>query len=123
MSSNSFAKALTYFLTIRGKTQQDLINDLGYSSSTVSQWCTGKTVPRMNRIEQLASYLSIDTSDLMRDPEIFSKDTFTSDPKLIAKLLDSKPALYELFRQSVPLSDTDIMLLTSMAKRINELQE
>lgn len=123
MSSNSFARALTYYLALRGKNQQDLINDLGYSSSTVSQWCTGKTVPRMNRIEQIAQYLNIDTSDLMRDPEIFNKDTFTSDPALIAKLLDSKPALYDLFKQSVPLSDTDLMLLTGIAKRINELQE
>ena len=123
MSSNSFARALTYFLALRGKTQQDLINALGYSSSTVSQWCTGKTVPRMNRIEQISQYLNIDTSDLMRDPEIFNKDTFTSDPSLISKLLDSKPALYDLFKQSVPLSDTDLMLLTGIAKRINELQE
>lgn len=123
MSSNSFARALTYYLALRGKNQQDLINDLGYSSSTVSQWCTGKTVPRMNRIEQISQYLNIDTSDLMRDPEIFNKDTFTSDPSLIAKLLDSKPALYDLFKQSVPLSDTDLMLLTGIAKRINELQE
>lgn len=123
MSSNSFARALTYYLALRGKNQQDLINDLGYSSSTVSQWCTGKTVPRMNRIEQISQYLNIDTSDLMRDPEIFNKDTFTSDPSLISKLLDSKPALYDLFKQSVPLSDTDLMLLTGIAKRINELQE
>ena len=77
----------------------------------------------MNRIEQISQYLNIDTSDLMRDPEIFNKDTFTSDPSLIAKLLDSKPALYDLFKQSVPLSDTDLMLLTGIAKRINELQE
>ena len=123
MSSNSFARALTYYLALRGKNQQDLINDLGYSSSTVSQWCTSKTVPRMNRIEQISQYLNIDTSDLMRDPEIFNKDTFTSDPSLISKLLDSKPALYDLFKQSVPLSDTDLMLLTGIAKRINELQE
>ena len=48
---STFAKALTYYLAVKGKTQQDLINDLHYSSSTVSQWCTGKNTPRMDRIE------------------------------------------------------------------------
>lgn len=33
---STFAKALTYYLAVKGKTQQDLINDLHYSSSTVS---------------------------------------------------------------------------------------
>lgn len=52
---STFAKALTYYLAVKGKTQQDLINDLHYSSSTVSQWCTGKNTPRMDRIEAVAS--------------------------------------------------------------------
>lgn len=30
---STFAKALTYYLAVKGKTQQDLINDLHYSSS------------------------------------------------------------------------------------------
>lgn len=54
---STFAKALTYYLAVKGKTQQDLINDLHYSSSTVSQWCTGKNTPRMDRIEAVATYL------------------------------------------------------------------
>lgn len=52
---STFAKALTYYLAVKGKTQQDLINDLHYSSSTVSQWCTGKNTPRMDRIEAVAN--------------------------------------------------------------------
>lgn len=31
---STFAKALTYYLAVKGKTQQDLINDLHYSSTT-----------------------------------------------------------------------------------------
>ena len=69
---STFAKALTYYLAVKGKTQQDLINDLHYSSSTVSQWCTGKNTPRMDRIEAVATYLGIDATDLLRYPEIFS---------------------------------------------------
>lgn len=123
MENATFARALNYYLAQKGKTQQDLINDLHYSSSTVSQWSTGKNIPRMDRIEVVAKYLGIDKTDLLRDPEIFSKEKFSTDPALISKLLDSKPALYDLFKLSITLSDKDLELLKGLAQRINELLE
>jgi transcriptional regulator with XRE-family HTH domain len=120
--SRTFAKALNYYLNRSGKTQQDIINDLHYSSSTVSQWCNGKNVPRMDRIKDIATYLGIDKADLLRDPEVFSKEAFTADTDLIAELLHRKPALYELFKQSITISEKDVKMLTKLAIRINELQ-
>ena len=118
-----FAKALNYYLSLKGKSQQDLINDLHYSSSTVSQWCTGKSIPRMDRIHAIAEYLGIDKADLLKDPEVFSKETFTADPHLVSELLERKPALYDLFKLAITLSEKDIKLLTKIAHRINELQD
>lgn len=121
--TKTFSKALNYYLELRGKTQQDLINDLNFSSSTVSQWCNGKTFPRMDRIKAIATYLGIDKTELLKDPEVFSKEKFTADPYLIAELLKRKSALYELFKISITLSDKDLKLLTKLALRINELHE
>lgn len=121
--SRTFAKALNYYLSLNNKTQQDLINDLHYSSSTVSQWCNGKNVPRMDRIKAVATYLGVDKADLLRDPEVYSKEKFTADPELISEILNRKPALYELFKLSITLSDKDIKLLTKLFLRINELQD
>ena len=121
--SKTFAKALNYYLSLRGKTQQDLINDLHLSSSTVSQWCTGKNIPRINRMKTIATYLGIDQTDLLRDPEIFSQEKFTADPALVSELLNRKPLLYDLFKLSITLSEKDLKLLTKLAHRINELQE
>ena len=119
----TFSKALNYYLNLRGKNQQDLINDLKFSSSTVSQWCNGLSIPRMNRINTLANYLGVDKGDLLKDPEVFSKEKFTADPDLIAELLNRKPTLYELFKLSITLSDKDLKLLTRLANRLNELQD
>lgn len=119
----TFAKALNYYLNLRGKTQQDLINDLDFKSSTVSQWCNGLNMPRVNRLNTLANYLEIDKGDLLKDPEVYSKDKFTTDPNLIAELLERKPTLYELFKLSITLSDKDLKLLTKFAHRLNELQD
>lgn len=120
--STTFAKALNFYLNRNGKTQQDLINDLHYSSSTVSQWCNGKNTPRMDRIKAVATYLGIEKTDLLRDPEVFSKERFTANPELISELLDRKPALFELFKMSLTLSEKDIRMLTKIAVRINEIQ-
>lgn len=121
--NKTFSKALNYYLNLKGKTQQDLINDLGYSSSTTSQWCNGKNIPRMNRIKEIATYLGIEETELLKDPEAFSKESFTTDPTLVAELLERKPALYELFKVAITLSNKDIKLLSKFAHRLNELQE
>lgn len=65
-----FAKNLRYYMQINDKKQVDLINDLKYSSSTVSNWCTGQKIPRMDKIEQLAKYLGINKSDLIEEHSI-----------------------------------------------------
>ena len=76
----------------------------------------------MDRIEAVAKYLGISGTDLLRDPAIFSQEKFTADPTLIAQILESKPSLYELFKLSLSLTDTDLELLKGLAQRINELQ-
>ena len=58
-------KNLKKYMELNNKTQADIINDLGLSSSTVSNWCTGQKLPRMNKIEMLANYFGINKSDLI----------------------------------------------------------
>lgn len=62
-----FSKNLLYFMTIQGKTQTDLIRDLGVDKSTVSTWVNGTRLPRMSKIDLLAHYLGITRSDLVED--------------------------------------------------------
>lgn len=115
-----FSKALKYYLYLNEKTQQDLIKDLNISSSTLSQWVNGKMFPRMDKVEMLASYFNITTADLMTDPT--SKNNSSSDPAVIAKLLESNPSLYELLRLSIQLQDQDIALIKGFIQRILQLQ-
>lgn len=66
----SFKKALSYYLAIAGKHQSDLCKDLNLSSSTVSEWYTGKRIPRPERIQLLAEYLNapVDQFLIFKDP-------------------------------------------------------
>ncbi len=54
-------------MAMRGVSQSDLVKDLKLNSSTVSNWCNGVMIPRMDKMEMLADYLSISMLDLMRD--------------------------------------------------------
>ncbi len=64
-----FSKKLKYYMKLNNKTQADLINDLGVSSSTISNWCTGLKLPRMGKIQMLADYFHINKSDLIEEKE------------------------------------------------------
>lgn len=72
-----FSNNLRKYMTLNKKIQADLINDLNLSSSTISNWCTGLKLPRMDKIQMLADYFNIQISDLLEDkpvPTISSKD-------------------------------------------------
>lgn len=88
-----FAKNLRNYMQINGKKQVDLINDLIYSSSTVSNWCTGQKIPRMDKIEQLAKYLGINKSDLIEEHPIES--TLQNENDYNAKLIELAQTMTE----------------------------
>lgn len=69
----------------------------------------------------LANYFHIDTTDLMSDP-YQKKQSNSSDPVILAKLLESNISLYELFKQVVKLEEQDLILLKGIAQRILELK-
>lgn len=60
-----FSKNLNYYMTLKGKTQADIINDLDINKSAISSWCNGTRLPRMNKVQLLADYLNINVSDLI----------------------------------------------------------
>ncbi len=81
-----FSKNLNYYMELNGKTQSDLINDLGFNKSAVSTWCNGSRLPRMDKVETLARYFRINRSDLIEEK---SDSALTSkDERDIEKILD-----------------------------------
>lgn len=62
-----FSRKLRYYMAKSGKTQMDLMQDLGLGSSTVSNWCNGKMLPRMGKLQMLADYFGINKSDLIEE--------------------------------------------------------
>lgn len=63
----TFPKRYKYYMELRGKTRSDIVRDLGFKYTTIRDWETGATIPRMDKVEMLARYFGCSNSDLLED--------------------------------------------------------
>ena len=62
-----FSTNLKRYMELNGKSQIDIINDLGFNKSAVSTWCNGTRLPRMDKVDALAKYFGVNRSDLIEE--------------------------------------------------------
>ena len=58
-SRKIMANNINKFLKLAGKTKADLSRDLGVPYSTVRDWCTGTSYPRIDALDALVKYFNI----------------------------------------------------------------
>ena len=91
-----FAENLTRLLKASGKTQSDFAKDFGVAESTVSSWCNGDKMPRMDKIEWMAAYFNVPTTSLIesastaatREEDLIKAAFWGGDKDLTAEDLD-----------------------------------
>lgn len=84
-----FSTNLKRYMELYGKSQIDLINDLGLNKSAVSTWCNGTRLPRMDKVNLLAEYFHCNRSDLIEEKDDSKEPELTArDERDIAKDLD-----------------------------------
>lgn len=116
-----FAKNLNGYLEANNKQPADIVRDLGIPFSTVSNWVNGLKLPRMGKVEMLASYFGIEKSDLLEE----KKDDETGyylNPEAAAmaqQLLDN-PDLRMLFDAARDVKPENLQLAAEMLKRMKE---
>lgn len=76
-----FARNLSYYMEKNGKTQVDLINDLGINKSAISTWVNATRLPRMDKVQLLADYFHINKSDLLEEKRQSLSSANASHPK------------------------------------------
>lgn len=58
---------IKFFREVAGFSQRDLANRLGISQASVAQWETGKTMPTLANLIQIAETLHVSINDLVDD--------------------------------------------------------
>jgi len=60
-----FGENLNYFITLKGKPQGEVADDLDVPRTTFNTWCVGKVIPGMRMLCVLADYFDCTISDLV----------------------------------------------------------
>lgn len=111
-----FAENLKYYMKLHNKNQADLINDLGFNKSSVSTWCNGTRLPRMDKVDILAKYFDINRSDLIEDKDTEYKQSYYLNPetsRIAQKIYDNKE-LSVLFDAAQDAEPEDLQALHGM---------
>jgi transcriptional regulator with XRE-family HTH domain len=95
-----FAKNLALYLNRSGKSQREMADIVGVSSSTFNEWMKAKKYPRIDKIEFMANYFGINKSDLIEN-----KNISPTEPKLS----EGEKEILELFRL-IPADQQPVVL-------------
>nr|DAN00063.1 MAG TPA: Repressor protein CI [Caudoviricetes sp.] len=114
MGTNQFSRLLKYYLMLNNKTQSNLVNDLGYEKSTVSNWCSGTRVPKLDTIIDIAKYLHVDPGDLIIESETKPSYYFDEETAKKAQEIFENKELSLLFDAARDASPEDIQTVHTM---------
>ena len=114
MGTNQFAEMLKYYLMINDKTQKDIVDDLGYDKSTVSSWCSGNRVPKIDVIIDIANYLHVNVGDLIEDNRGTDNYYINDDAREMAQFMFEHPEYKVLFDASRKVSEKDIDIVKTL---------
>lgn len=118
------AKNINDLMHQMNKTQLELAEFMGVSQATVSNWCKGIKMPRMDKIDRICAFLNCRRSDLMEE---HSHDDQTKKPyyldeataELAQSLLEDENyrILFDAARNSRP---EDLQMAADMLKRFKD---
>ena len=98
-----FARNLALYLSRSGKSQREMADIVGVSSSTFNEWMKAKKYPRIDKIEFMANYFGIMKSDLIEEHD----DKKISSDEL--QLTEGEKAFIKLLRR-VPVAEQPIVI-------------
>lgn len=107
-----FSTNLLKLMKLNNISQSDIIRDLHVNKSTISTWCNGTRLPRMDMINDLAEYFNVKISELIED----HSDSPLGDYYENIEYLKDKPDLLELYKEIV--ENDQLVLLFDKARKL-----
>lgn len=114
------ANNISFHLERCGKSQVDLADYMNVSQATVSNWCKGNKLPRMDKIDKICEFFNIKRSDLMNDrTEAVDEHYYIDDgARELAQFLFENPEYKVLFDASRKVKREDIEFVKQMMDRM-----
>lgn len=109
-----FARNLKFYVIKSGKTQSQVASAIGVSKGTFSDWCSGRSHPRMDRVQQLAEYFGVSKSSLLEN----GVDSFETEYATIARVVKERPRLRALYYAILKVGDEDLEHIIHLTERL-----
>lgn len=107
-----FSENLNRLIEKSGHNKIDLANYMGVATSTVSDWCSGKKYPRMDKIEKMAGWFGVLKSDLTEEKDTTAEKEITFDD-----------FTYAFYGEAKELTKENKQKLLEMAKFFKQQQD
>ena len=119
-----FGRNLSEILYEKRISQKELMQHMKVSSATVSDWCSGKKMPRIDKLTSIANFLNVKMSDLVEEhtpePAGYYLDPETAQ---VAQELFDNPDLKLLFNAARTSRPEDIRMAADILRRLKETNQ
>ena len=114
-----FAQKLNYYLNANGYNQADLARKMKVSTATTAKWCTGQTMPRIDKLQSICNWLGIEKGGLLEDrPERTDGYYINDEARELAQFLFDKPEYKVLFDAARKVKKEDIQFVKDLMDRM-----
>ena len=79
---------LEHYLNVRNLKQADLARGLGVSEATISKWLSGKSSPRMKKIDDICKILGVKREDLLYEHDFAEEEPISASNLYTATVKD-----------------------------------
>ena len=118
-----FSKNLRHYLDVNGYSQADLARHMKVTTATTAKWCTGQTLPRIDKVQSICNWLGIKKTDLLEDGMDSEKDRYYINPETakIAQQIYDDPDLHALFDAAADSAPEDMQMAADLLRRWESL--
>ena len=104
-----FSANLKRYIKDGGYTQIEVAKAIGVNPQALNYWCSGRNLPRMDKVQKLADFFGIRKSDLVDRHDEVTEET-------IYDILERREDLRDLLYVAVGLSKDNLQLLIKIAR-------
>lgn len=118
VNKQAIANNIKYQMAVKGVTNKELCNALGFKYTTFLDWINGKTFPRINKIELMAEYFGCLKSELIEEQTEEMRQQ-KKDNKVIANLairMQNDDAFFEAVKAINELEPEKLSSLLALLK-------
>lgn len=93
---------------------------MNVSTATTAKWCTGRIMPRIDKIQSICNWLGIEKSDLLENKPEDDGYYMNADARDLAQFLFDNPEYKVLFDASRKVKKEDIQFIKDMLDRMTK---